>query len=306
MSRERDAWASGHLRSSTRGTSWSAREHVSSRWGHEASRERHAWASVRLLSATRRTWWSTRDRGSPGVGHEMSRGLHAWTSGHLRISMRGTSSSARDLGSSGVRHAGSREDYASATQGTGWARRASRTPREETEVSTRALVTCSNAGARTWAEVTGCQRENRGARGDGRGRPGPDACHRREDPSQREVGECRHRASGSSPESPSVSPRSPRKVRRPPSGPPRSCLEMRWSRRVPSLSRRLSRRSAPVSPAGSREGGSRASLRPRRCREMQRSLRATARCEVATRAGRHVSLRSRRQAKPPVPDGPKR
>ncbi len=125
----------------------------------------------------------------------MSREPHAWASAHLRTSTPGTSSPARDLGSPGVRHGGSRDDHASATRGTGWARRAPGAPRDEIEVSTRALGTCRDAGARTSAEVARCQRENRGARGDDGERPGADARRHGEASSHRGVGECRRGAS---------------------------------------------------------------------------------------------------------------
>ena len=140
---------------------------------------------------TRGTWWSTRGQEFSRVGHEIRREGHAWTSAHLRRSTRGTSSPARDLRCPGVRHEGSRDDHASAMQGTRWARRAPRTPDEEIEVSMRALGTCSDAGARTSAEVARCQRENRGARGDVGERPGADAGRHEEASSHRGFGECR-------------------------------------------------------------------------------------------------------------------
>ena len=46
-------WGSGDLRTSPRGTSCSAREHGSSRRGHEVCRARPAWTRGRLRSATR-------------------------------------------------------------------------------------------------------------------------------------------------------------------------------------------------------------------------------------------------------------
>jgi hypothetical protein len=126
----------------------------------------------------------------------MSRGPHAWTSAHPRTSTRGTSLPARDLRPPGVRPEGSRDDHASATQGTGWARRAPRTLREEIEVPMRALGTCSDASARTSAEVARSQREARGARGDGGGRRGADAGCRGASGARRGVQLCRRDAHG--------------------------------------------------------------------------------------------------------------